>query len=71
MHSDQRGRLTVPDVLLGLFAMAFLGALYPVLSDGMAEQSAEIPTGAGWLLELFLPLLLLVFLSIIYVQAAS
>jgi len=71
LEVDRRGRLTVPDVLYGLMAMAFLGALYPVVSKGMSANSDVISAGADWLLQLFLPLLLLVLLSVLYVRAAS
>jgi hypothetical protein len=65
-----RGRLTVPDVMFGLMAMAFLGALYPVIADGMTANATVIPPAADMLLTLFLPLLLLVFFSTIYLKAA-
>jgi hypothetical protein len=71
MVTDQRGRLTVPDVMFGLFTMAFIGALYPVFMDGYQENLNVIPTEAELLLQLMLPLSLLVFFAIIYLKAAS
>jgi hypothetical protein len=71
MYRDQRGRLTVPDVMFGLFTMAFLGALYPVFSEGVEQNQSAIPTEADLLLTLLLPLLLLVFFAVIYLKAAS
>lgn len=71
LTSDERGRLTLPDVLYVLMTVAFIGALWPVVMDAIEENHAEMSTGAEYIYLLVLPLGVLVLLSVIYLKATA
>lgn len=64
---DDRGRLTVPDVVYVAASLAFLGALYPVYSDSLSANIGLIDPRTAYLLQLVLPLFVLVLLYLIVV----
>lgn len=66
----QRARITIPDLLFVLFAIAVLGALWPVWNNLFESNIGEIPTGTAWLLQLILPMALLVLVTVIFAKAA-
>ncbi len=66
---DGRARLTIPDVVFTLLALAFLRALYPVFWDGFEANLSEMRPGTELLFQLMLPLLVLVLLSVVWVKA--
>lgn len=67
--NDNRGRITIVEVLLGVFAMGFLGALWPVVADSLDSATQYMNAGEIYLFRLLLPLMLLVFLTVILVTA--
>lgn len=70
MNSD-RGRITVVEVLLTLFTLAFIYALWPVVDSSLDSATGEMSVGTVYLIRIMLPLMLLVMLSLIYVTANS
>lgn len=69
--TDERGRLTVPDLAYVLASMAFLSAIYPVFWESFNQNVSEMSTGQAYLFQLILPLALLVLFSIIFVKATA
>ena len=57
-----RARITLPDVLFAAFSLAILGALYPVVSESLQINAAQMSVAELYLYQLVLPLALLVFL---------
>lgn len=68
---DDRARLTVPDVLWILMSLAFVSALWPVVTNGLESNAGEIGTGPLFLFQLVLPISLLVLLAMIYRKAVG
>lgn len=68
---DDRARITIVEILMSLFAMAFLGALWPVVSDSLDAAVSEMSVGVVYLMQLILPLMLLVLLSTVYATAGE
>ena len=68
---DTRGRITIVEVVTGVFALAFLGALWPVVQDALDSNVGMMSTGEAYLIQLLLPLMLLVMLSVVFVTAKS
>jgi len=68
---DSRGRVTIVEVLLTMFALAFVGALWPVVQDAIDSAAQSLGTGELYLFRLLLPLMLLVMLSVLFVTASS
>lgn len=71
MIGDTRGRLTIPDVLIGTFALAILGALWPVVAEGMDTATPEMTVGELYLARLLLPLMLLTLLAVVFAKATA
>lgn len=69
--ADQRGRITIVEVLTGTFALAFVSALWPVVADSLDGATGLMTTGEIYLMRLLLPLMLLVLLSVIFVTAGQ
>lgn len=65
---DPRARLTIPDVLFILLSVGVLGALYPVFFDLLEQNVDSMGTASEWLWQLFLPLAILVLLSVLWVK---
>lgn len=70
-QADSRARITIVEVLLTLFTLAFLGALWPVVQESIDSSAASLGTGELYLFRLLLPLMLLVMLSVVFVTASS
>jgi len=70
-RGDCRGRITIVEVLLMMFTLAFLGALWPVVQDAIDSSASSLGTGELYLFRLLLPLMLLVMLSVLFVTASS
>lgn len=66
---DPRGRITIVEVVMGLAAVAFLSALWPVVADALDTASSSMSTGEIYLFRLLLPLMLVVFLTTVFVTA--
>jgi cytochrome c biogenesis factor len=59
-----RGRLTLPGLVILLLAFAYLGALYPVYSDLLNGTVGDLSTGEAFVYQMFLPWILLVVLLV-------
>lgn len=70
LRSDTRARLTFPEVIIFLFALAILGALWPVVYDLLKQNAGELTQGEGLLLQMLLPGILLVLFSVVFVAVA-
>jgi len=68
---SDRGRITVVEVVLTLFVLAFMYALWPVVSSSLDAATGQMSVGTVYLIRIMLPLMLLVLLSVIYVTANS
>lgn len=71
LRRDRRGRVTIPDVVFALMSLAVLGALWPVFRSSLADNAGEVGTGTGYLFGLWLPLAILVFLTMIWRAAVG
>lgn len=71
LQSDDRARITPPDVVLGLASLAFLGALVPVFYDSLGKRVGSLGQGELMLFQLVVPGVILVFLSMVYVKATA
>lgn len=69
--ADERGRLTVPNVIFLLASFAFVAALWPVVYNGLQSNAGELSAGEAYLLQLILPFALLVIMSIMWVAGAK
>lgn len=68
---DTRGRLTIPDLVEILFALAFLGGLAVVFFQGIRRATPHMSVGATYAWQLFYPVAVLVLLSVVYRKAAA
>lgn len=68
---DDRGRLTIPDVLFSLMSLGVIAVLWPVLNDIFESNRSAMGAGVEYLYFLILPLALLVLFSVIYVKAVG
>lgn len=68
---DRRGRITIVEVVTTLFALGFVGALWPVVSTSLDGAVSEMTAGEVYLIRLLLPMMLLVMLSILYATATQ
>jgi hypothetical protein len=66
LPSDQRGRLTIVDVVLILASVAVVGALWPVVEAGLTANAGELSTGEGYLFQMVLAVMVLVILASIW-----
>lgn len=66
-----RGRITIVELLTGTFALAFVGALWPVVADSLDSSTSLMSTGEIYLIRILLPLMLLVLLTVIMVTAGQ
>jgi len=64
-----RGRITVPDIVMAVGVIAILGILYPVFSTGLASNRAIMSTPTLWLFRILLPMAVLVVLARIFKKA--
>lgn len=66
---DDRGRLTLPGLVIFLLAIAYLGALGPVYMDLLNGSVDHLSTGEAFIYQLFLPFILLVTLAVQFRRA--
>lgn len=66
---NDRGRITVPDIVMTLGVLAILGILFPVFSDALAGNLGEMNTATIWMFRLLLPFAVLVLLGRIFQKA--
>lgn len=71
ISTDDRARITVPDVLFIVFSVASIAALYPVFWSGLEDRAGGMTTGELYLFQLILPFALLVVVSMVYVSAVG
>lgn len=71
MRGDQRGRVTVPDVVFVLMSVAVLGALYPVFRASLDQNAGSMGTGTVYLFILFLPLAVLVLFMLLFTKSTA
>jgi cytochrome c biogenesis factor len=71
LMDDRRGRITIVELLTGTFALAFVGALWPVVADSLDSATGALNTGEIYLFRIILPLMLLVLLTVVFVTAAQ
>jgi len=70
-REDERGRITIVEVLTGTFALAFVAALWPVVADALDGATAIMSTGEIYLMRILLPLMLVVLLTVVFVTASA
>jgi cytochrome c biogenesis factor len=70
-REDERGRITIVEVLTGTFALAFVAALWPVVADSLDGATAIMSTGEIYLVRILLPLMLVVLLTVVFVTASA
>jgi len=70
-RGDTRGRITIVEIVTGVFALGFVAALWPVVQDALESNVGMMSTGEAYLIQLLLPLMLLVMLSVVFVTAKS
>lgn len=68
---DARARITLPDILYGVAAIAFTAALWPVVTDALEANLHLMSTGTVYLSRLLLPMMLLVMFALFYVKASG
>ena len=66
---DTRGRITIVEIVTGVFALGFVAALWPVVQDALDQNVGVMNTGEVYLIRLLLPLMLLVMLTVVFVTA--
>lgn len=69
--SSDRARITIVEVVLVLFALAMVRALYPVFNHSLTISLGSLSVGETYLFRLLLPLMLLVLLATIYTTAGQ
>jgi cytochrome c biogenesis factor len=70
-RDDERGRITIVEVLTGTFALAFVAALWPVVADSLDSSTGIMSTGEIYLMRILLPLMLVVMLTVVFVTASA
>lgn len=68
-RADTRGRITIVEIVTAVFALGFVAALWPVVQDALESNVDMMSTGEAYLIQLLLPLMLLVILSVVFVTA--
>jgi hypothetical protein len=68
---DDRARITLPNVVLWLAALAFLGALAPVFYSSLESAVGETSTGALLLYRLLPSLAVLILITVIWRKATA
>jgi len=69
LRDDTRGRITIVEIVTSLFALGFVAALWPVVQDGLESNLGVLSAGEAYLIQLLLPLMLLVLLTVVFVTA--
>lgn len=66
---DDRGRITIPDVLFLLMTLFTIAAIWPVFNDLFEKNVGQMTTGTSLLYQMILPMTLLVIFTVLYVKA--
>lgn len=66
-----RGRITIVEVMVVLFALAMVRALFPVFNNALSSNLGSLSVGEVYLFRLLLPLMLLVLLATLYTTAGQ
>jgi hypothetical protein len=66
-----RARITIPNLLFWLMAMAFLGALAPVFFDALQAATSEVGQGTLLMYQLLFPVAILVLIGVIWRTATA
>lgn len=70
-RADNRGRITIVELVTGVFSIGFIAALWPVVQDGIESNLDLLSGGEAYLMRLLLPLMVLVLLTVVFVTASS
>jgi len=70
-RSDTRGRITIVEIVTSVFALGFVAALWPVVQGALEANIGQLSTGTAYLIQLLLPLMLLVMLTVLFVTATA
>jgi len=68
-RDDTRGRITIVEIVTSVFALGFVAALWPVVQAALESNIDLLSTGEAYLIQLLLPLMLLVLLTVVFVTA--
>jgi hypothetical protein len=66
-----RARITIPNLLFWLMAMAFLGALAPVFFEALRAASSEAGEGTLLMYRLLFPIAVIVLMGVIWRTATA
>jgi cytochrome c biogenesis factor len=69
LRDDTRGRITIVEIVTSVFALGFVAALWPVVQDALESNLDLLSTGEAYLVQLLLPLMLLVLVTVVFVTA--
>jgi len=70
-NREDRGRITIVEVVVVLFSLAVVRALYPVLNHALEVSLDSLSVGETYLFRLLLPFMLLVLLATLYTTAGQ
>lgn len=71
MRWDDRARITLPNVVMFLAALAFLGALSPVFYDSLQGSVGQVNTGTLLLFRLLPAGAILILITVIWRKATA
>ena len=69
LRDDTRGRITIVEIVTSVFALGFVAALWPVVQDALESNLGLLSPGTAYLIQLLLPAMLLVLLTVVFVTA--
>ena len=69
LRDDTRGRITIVEIATSVFALGMVAALWPVVQDALESNLGLLSAGEAYLIQLLLPLMLLVLLTVVFVTA--
>ena len=69
LRDDTRGRITIVEIVTSVFALGFVAALWPVVQGALESNLGLLSPGTAYLIQLILPLMLLVLLTVVFVTA--
>jgi len=68
-RDDTRGRITIVEIVTSVFALGFVAALWPVVQGALESNLGLLSPGTAYLIQLLLPAMLLVLLTVVFVTA--
>jgi len=69
LRDDTRGRITIVEIVTSVFALGFVAALWPVVQGALESNLGLLSPGTAYLIQLLLPAMLLVLLTVVFVTA--